>query len=160
MDGDALWVKGELRCGPAKATDPVDRLLLRPTAVGYGELRYRDRGESAAPREGGLTNRLCGSSADPFLDDRTDSKPGIIASKLRHAVSVVLESSGNSETNPPLESDIEDHERPSGEPGSKENGSTSVRAAGYGNEWELLVLMIIEFMSVPNGSRPNPKSSN
>lgn len=75
-------------------------------------------------------------------------------------MSALLDSSGNSETNPPLESDIEDHERPSGEPGSKENGSTSVSTAGYGNALESLPFNINELISVPNGSKPNPKSPN
>lgn len=39
MDGDSPWVNVELCCGPDKANDPVERLLLRPTAGGYGELR-------------------------------------------------------------------------------------------------------------------------
>lgn len=65
-----------------------------------------------------------------------------------------------SDTNPLLVSDIEDHDRPSGEPGSKESCSTSVRAAPYVKAFESLALMIKGFGSAPNDPKPNPKSSN
>lgn len=83
-----------------------------------------------------------------------------MGSRLRIGTSEVVARSGNSDTNPLLVSDIEDHDRPSGEPGSKESCSTSARAAPYGNSLESLALMINEFRSAPNGPKPNPKSSN
>lgn len=68
--------------------------------------------------------------------------------------------SGNSDINPLLVSDIEDHDRPSGEPGSKESCSTSARADPYVNALGSLALIVNEFRSPPNGPKPSPKSSN
>lgn len=83
-----------------------------------------------------------------------------MGSRLRIGSSEVVARSGNSDTNPLLASDIEDHDRPSGEPGSKESCSTSAIAVLYVRAFESQALLINEFRSAPNGPKPSPKSSN
>lgn len=88
-----------------------------------------------APRLAGFAKFRWGSWDTRSFDGKNESGPGIV-SELKDPVLVSLKRSGNSDISPLLdlllESDIDDHEFPSGEPGSKATGSGSGAFAGYG----------------------------
>lgn len=110
------------------------------------------------PRFAGFANLRWGSSEIRFWEDKTESTLGIV-SELRDLVSVSARNSGNSDISPLPESEIDDHERPSGEPGSRLTGSGSATTVGKAKPSVSKALIVTGFTSAPRGPNPKPKFS-